>query len=124
MSDAAITLAPLPALYTTFAEYADSGYFAEGYLVSYTSPYFVSGQAQCFAAGLTIPAIAGHVGVAADGIVSLAGVAAVCGLGAVGVGTQTQQWTTASQPQPPIPSRDRGRLRRREEDAFMLAVLL
>lgn len=85
MTDVTVNLTPVPAVYTTFAEYVATGYWDDGYVVSYASPYTVTGDANVGVTGVSATASVGNVTVSADALVAVTGVSATGAVGTVTV---------------------------------------
>lgn len=61
MANVSVQLTQAPAIYTTFSEYVVPDYWASGYVVSYDSPYVVTGGAVVAVTGVAAIAAVGDV---------------------------------------------------------------
>lgn len=99
MADVTVYVTQVPAVYTTFAEYVLSGYWDDGYVVSYACPYFIESSQDFTVSGVAATTFIGTVQITDDMNVDVSGVRATATVHSVNIWAiindlQSPDWLT------------------------------
>lgn len=108
MADVTVNVTQVPAVYTTFDEYVLSGYWEDGYVVSYACPYEIYTSQEFAVTGVSATTAIGTVQITDDMNVDVSGVRAVATVHSVNIWTiindlQTPNWTAVPTDESPAP---------------------
>lgn len=109
MADVTVYVTQVPAIYTTFDEYVLSGYWDEGYVVSYACPYEIYTSQEFAVTGVSATTAIGTVQITDDMNVDVTGVRATATVHSVNIWTiindlQTPNWAVIPTDEGPAPT--------------------